>query len=1044
MSPRATPVLGPNLPLVERPALQRRMAGRWDHRLVTVRAGAGFGKTALLSQAVLDNRLAPRGVDVRIACRVGDDDPEVLRASLLRASAVLAPSGELAGAASGAPAVRRVADLVLGRAPEHVCFLVDDADHLGAGTAASAVLDELLDALPENGHVVVASRSAPPVATARWRAQGQLVEVDEADLVFDAADLAALAELRGRPGLPLEASGGWPALAELWLTPGGSGAVGEFLVEEALRGMPSDAAEVVELSTVVGAIDGALAGALLGRPVDLAALLRAVPLVETDGVWFRAHPIWREGTGGRHRTAGADDLRRRAAALLLERGEHERAFDLAVAGGEVALALDALAGACIEWFEVGDRPDLRRWVERLPAGAAEHPVALLAWACSSGPGAWEETVALVHRARAAFAEQGDAVLELATLTWFGVAAWQAGDLARVVEAIEALRSLAGRGDGPAAAVLDAVDAAVAFELAVDAGSALEASRAVQGIDLATLGQPMRSLLARFQATALLRHADPAVALARVEAVGRVVVPGVHLQLAVTRVWATWLAGRPLDAIEVLDDLAAEVAAAPPTGPTAIEDQATLAANAGLAAALLGRPVPSHWPRPGGAPHDLVVVRVLEALGRASEALAVPHHVDEASVAEALRADLGEHATATGRAMSAAVRAAGLVYVLLPEARPSLDAAPEGSGPARAVRAARALLDRRAGRAPAPDLGPAVLDPPLACTALPAPWAVELAVRTALAPSRPDAGPAGVDAVLPLVRWLGPAGLRALRRLVAGPDAEVAEAAAELARRLPGDGAARVLRLTGPAVVEVGGEVLDAPEWRRERVRALLALLCRTPTIGRAEAARRLWPELSDEAGANNLRVTLSYLHRVLEPGRAKGRPTVEVRATGNLLRFDGRPGWIVDVEEFDRLADHAARDEAANVPSVALRRYEEALGWYRGAYLEDVVASPEDEIERERLRSRFVRVATRAGALRLALGHVEDALRLAGRALGEDPWCEPALALVAAAHLEAGDRPAAVRALRRAEEVLDELGLPPGADLERVRRAIEASGRTRR
>ena len=72
----------------------------------------------------------------------------------------------------------------------------------------------------------------------------------------------------------------------------------------------------------------------------------------------------------------------------------------------------------------------------------------------------------------------------------------------------------------------------------------------------------------------------------------------------------------------------------------------------------------------------------------------------------------------------------------------------------------------------------------------------------------------------------------------------------------------------------------------------------------------------------------------------------------------------------------------------------------------------------------------------MATGRPEEAIAVAARACREDPWSEPAYRLEADGHLALGDRAAAVRAYRRCLAVLDELGLPPEAETERLGRHL--------
>jgi LuxR family transcriptional regulator, maltose regulon positive regulatory protein len=83
------------------------------------------------------------------------------------------------------------------------------------------------------------------------------------------------------------------------------------------------------------------------------------------------------------------------------------------------------------------------------------------------------------------------------------------------------------------------------------------------------------------------------------------------------------------------------------------------------------------------------------------------------------------------------------------------------------------------------------------------------------------------------------------------------------------------------------------------------------------------------------------------------------------------------------------------------------------------------EWERDRLRSRFVASAVRAGNLLLARGDTTTARTLAERAMRADDCAEDAYQLLVAAHLADGDLIDAHRTLRRCEHMLRELGVPP-------------------
>src|SRR5206468_7515766 len=75
--------------------------------------------------------------------------------------------------------------------PHEIALILDDY-HLIEIPAIHNALIFLLDHLPPNLHVVVASRVDPPLPVARLRTQGHLAELRITDLRFTPAEAAAL------------------------------------------------------------------------------------------------------------------------------------------------------------------------------------------------------------------------------------------------------------------------------------------------------------------------------------------------------------------------------------------------------------------------------------------------------------------------------------------------------------------------------------------------------------------------------------------------------------------------------------------------------------------------------------------------------------------------------------------------------------------------------------------------------------------------------------------------------------------------------------
>jgi LuxR family maltose regulon positive regulatory protein len=126
-----------------------------------------------------------------------DQDVHQLLRYLIAAFQIVAPAcgrAALAGLESPTPPppetilIALVNDLAALSAP---CLLVLDDYHLLHAPDIHAAVAFLLEHLPPEVHLVLATREDPPLPLPRLRARGQLVEVRDADLRFTAEEAAA-------------------------------------------------------------------------------------------------------------------------------------------------------------------------------------------------------------------------------------------------------------------------------------------------------------------------------------------------------------------------------------------------------------------------------------------------------------------------------------------------------------------------------------------------------------------------------------------------------------------------------------------------------------------------------------------------------------------------------------------------------------------------------------------------------------------------------------------------------------------------------------
>ena len=423
---------------VERPQLDGAVARALQaHRVVLLQAPAGFGKTsALAAQLALAQQQGP-GLATAWVSLDSDDDAERVFACLVaalephdlpwrtapEALVSLAGSGDASGLQrAAAELLNALADCEAARG----AIVLDDL-HRVEQPAVFTLLDLLVERLPARWTLVLASRTAPPLALARLRAAGELAEFNQDDLRFSRDETAALLAAEALPQAAertaelFERTAGWPAGLRLALaalrTRGGMAAAGhalidrhlfDYLAAEVLAEMPEPLHDFLLRTAVLPELTAPRAAAVSG---DRRAA-EWLDEIERRGLFVTAldaqertlvlHDLFRDALllrlqqrlpGElpvllRRAAAGETDALRRVGYLLRAQdwpaaeaalGEAADALFLEGGAGEVLRLVEqvppaqrsarsqrlAAAAACLRWQWV----DMARWCEQAIASA---------------------------------------------------------------------------------------------------------------------------------------------------------------------------------------------------------------------------------------------------------------------------------------------------------------------------------------------------------------------------------------------------------------------------------------------------------------------------------------------------------------------------------------------------------------------------------------------------------------------------------------------------------------------------------------------------
>jgi LuxR family maltose regulon positive regulatory protein len=399
----ATKLHVPRTPLgfVSRPGLVARLDAGAAGGVVLASAPAGFGKTAL----VADWARSGNHPVAWLSLDAGDNDPARFWRHAIGALDRVRPgiSGRV-GAWLGPPASASYEGLVTALINElaepgegDVSLVLDDYHLIDAGPV-HASLTFLLEHRPPGLHLVLASRSDPPLPLARLRAGGQLAELRADDLRFSEQEAAALLRVAAGADLPGAAvtalagrTEGWVAglqLAGLSLKghadpaqfvasfSGSHRYVLDYLAQEVLERQSEQVREFLLETSILDRLSGELCDAVTGRPgsqpmleVIEKANLFLLPLDEVRG-WWRYHQLFSDILRARlqqERPGRVAALHRAAAAWHDQHGLADDAVRHALGAGDAVWAARLVERHADALHSRSEGATLQRWHAALPA-----------------------------------------------------------------------------------------------------------------------------------------------------------------------------------------------------------------------------------------------------------------------------------------------------------------------------------------------------------------------------------------------------------------------------------------------------------------------------------------------------------------------------------------------------------------------------------------------------------------------------------------------------------------------------------------------------
>ncbi len=276
-------------------------------------------------------------------------------------------------------------------------MLVLDDYHVIDARDVQDAMAFLLEHLPARIHLVIASRTDPPLPLARLRGRGELAEIRAADLRFTPSEAAEyLNEVMGLALTPADVAAlegrteGWIAALQLAALSmqgredaaafidgfaGDDRYIVDFLAEEVLQRQPGHVQHFLLQTSILDRLSGPLCDAVTGQDggqAKLTALERGnlflVPLDDRRR-WYRYHQLFADVLHARLLDEQPDDvpgLHRRASEWYEQNGEPAEAIRHALAAGDFGRAADLIELAIPAMRRNRQEAAVLGWLELLP------------------------------------------------------------------------------------------------------------------------------------------------------------------------------------------------------------------------------------------------------------------------------------------------------------------------------------------------------------------------------------------------------------------------------------------------------------------------------------------------------------------------------------------------------------------------------------------------------------------------------------------------------------------------------------------------------
>jgi LuxR family maltose regulon positive regulatory protein len=246
-----------------------------------------------------------------------------------------------------------------------------------------------------------------------------------------------------------------------------------------------------------------------------------------------------------------------------------------------------------------------------------------------------------------------------------------------------------------------------------------------------------------------------------------------------------------------------------------------------------------------------------------------------------------------------------------------------------------------------------------------------------------------DYVQKILNQIGLRALGELKILQESKDSRIQRAAFNISNEIKkGPPPALRVQLLGEFKLFRGDAEIPAAKWKSKNAQMLFKFLVYKRTHGyltKDILMELLWPEEDPQKTANRLRVALTSLRKTLEPEIARGTPSSYLLRQGDSYKLSMGDRGRVDVDEF-RIDLKLAGEEKDTERSISHCLHAETI--YQGDFLEEDLHVPWCAEERERLKEEYLALLVRIMEHYENRGDYQRCIDCAGKYLKKDKFAE--------------------------------------------------------